>query len=208
MTDLPERRRQGEEADLNQRLDLLISRADSIDGGLVADKAAREAENVKRDRRIRYSQFAIAVALGIAAFAIISAHVQHDNDVRDINTRRTSFCRSLDDVGSAIKAGNVGAIQTLFDPQFQGPNADPARLQAFVDLFTANGAKGVDKQISAVKTQNGFADDCRILNPTSSTDTGWIAALFLLGLLILVFVGLFGAFVLAARRSARTIQRK
>lgn len=219
MTDFPERRRQGEESDLNQRLDLLITRADSIDGSLAADKLARETENVLRDRRIRYSQIAIAVALGIAAFAIISAHIQHDNDLRDTSTRRVAFCRSLEDVGAASEAAANGAaegtLKTFFDPALAQPGA-PVTPQETIDLFTQllrehtkdSVHVATAAAISSVKAKNGFSEDCRILNPSSSTDTGWIAALFLLGLLILIFIGLFGAFVLAARRSARTIQRQ
>lgn len=200
--------------DLNRKLDALIERADSIDANLETDKQERARENKKRDRRIRYSQNAIALALAIAAFSIISARIQHDNDLRDSNKRRISFCRSLEDVGAASEAAANGSaegtLKTFFDPAISNPDAPPTP-QATIDLFTQLLRKYTKDsvhaatvvEIDSVKAKNGFTPDCRVLTPISASEVTWYVALILLCLLFIVFLMLLNGFLLVARRVAK-----
>lgn len=176
-----------EENHLEERLAKLLTGLgavhESIDAehdARIADADARNAENVSRDRSsFRTKVFAYVasvcgvIGLLVGGYGISTASTANrtanqvqsviDQSAKDQTTRRIAFCMSLNDVGTAVKAGSQGAIQTFFDPQFQGPNSDPALVQVFVDLYAANGAKAVDAAISQTKQRNGFTDDCQII---------------------------------------------
>lgn len=176
-----------EENHLEERLATLLSGLTTVHESIDAEREARlldadarNAENVSRDRRTtRVKVFSIIAAacgvigLFVGGYGIHTASVANttanqvqaviEQNAKDQVTRRIAFCLSLDDVGNAVKAGGNGAIQTFFDPQFQGPNPDPALLQKFVDLYALNGSKAVDEAISQTKQRNGFTNDCQII---------------------------------------------
>lgn len=164
------------EPELASEIAAIHEKLDSAEEAVRADTEERRRENAKRDARILWSQRAIRVtiivavlAIVVAVGAIVFAKHQHDQDLSITRSRRAADCRSYTDVANAIKAGNVGAIQTLLDPEFQGPNVDPMVLQHFIEKFSANGVAGVDKAISEAKKNKGFSDDCTVIgNPPNS----------------------------------------
>lgn len=187
MTDLVLPEDQPEENHLEERLGTLLNGLTSVHESIDAEREARlvdadarNAENVSRDKssfRTKVFAYIAAVAgvigLLVGGYGIHTASTANhtanqvqaviEQAAKDQTTRRIAFCTSLDDVGTAVKAGGNGAIRTFFDPQFQGPNSDPALLQKFVDLYALNGAKAVDAAIAQTKQRNGFTTDCKIL---------------------------------------------
>lgn len=128
------------------------------------DEAATKSE-VKRgrtkDRRmLLLTIFVVGVAVAVLVFNNWWQNRQQEEATRE---RRVAFCHSLDEIESAINAGNVAGIRTILDPKFTSKNADPALVQQFIDTYGANAKDGVQSAIMVVKAANGFSPDCQLI---------------------------------------------
>lgn len=142
--------------DYTQQLESIDRRLETLSKAVDDDREAFERNTKAQNERIeekerlrKRSTLALAIALGVLAFALVAGLVLYkrtsDATADATHDRRTADCRSMGDVAGAIKEGAAAIVP---------PSASEA-----LSRYDA----AIDQAFAKAKAKKGYSADCSVI---------------------------------------------